>query len=181
MTFNLAADVRYRQKQALEIVIHVSLALTLVYVCYLILRPFLSIVAWGTIIAIAIYPGFKRVQSVLGGRQGWAATLCAALLLLLLLVPVILLADTVVDGVQMLAVRAKEGTLAVPPPPPNVASWPVIGPPLNNIWSMAATNLTSALRLFAPQIRSMIPALLSTSAGVGIAVVQFVLTIGANF
>ena len=49
--------------------------------------------------------------------------------------------------------------------------------PLKNLWYLASTNLTGFLTKFAPQVKGFIPAVLSAAAGVGGAVLQFVLSI----
>jgi predicted PurR-regulated permease PerM len=48
---------------------------------------------------------------------------------------------------------------------------------LNNLWSLASRDLTAVVRSFAPQIKAVVPALLSASAGIGFTVLQFVLSI----
>jgi len=65
----------------------------------------------------------------------------------------------------------------VPPPPPTIESWPVIGAPLNRVWGLASTDLTEAVKSFAPQIKTVLPGLLSASAGFGLIVLQLLLSI----
>lgn len=172
----LAHDEGY-VRRALEVSVHVGLLILLLVACFLILRPFLTLIAWGTVVAIAVYPGYLKLQSVLGGRGGLAAVLCTVFLLAVLIIPVVLLTRTLVEGVQTLTARLQDGTLAIPPPPSGIEAWPVIGAPLKSVWGPASTNLTDALKGFAPQIKAVIPGLLSVSAGIGLTVVQFVLSI----
>jgi predicted PurR-regulated permease PerM len=163
--------------RALEAAIYIGLAILLVVACLLILRPFIPLLAWGIIIAVAVYPGFRKLQRVLGGRQVWAGVLCALILLAVVILPVILLAESLVEGVQVATTHLKEGTITVPPPPAAVANWPIIGAPLNRVWSQASNDLTTAVRSFAPQIRELLPGLLAASAGVGLTVLQLLLSI----
>jgi len=163
--------------RAVEVSIHVGLLILLAIACLGILRPFLPLIVWGIIVAIAVYPGFRKLQSVLGGRRGLAAVLCSALLLAVLILPVVLLTKTLVEGIQTLSTRLRGEGLIIPPPPPSIETWPIIGAPLKDVWSLASTNLTAAVRRFAPQIKAVLPGLLSVSAGVGFAVMQFVLSI----
>jgi predicted PurR-regulated permease PerM len=58
-----------------------------------------------------------------------------------------------------------------------VETWPLVGVPLNSAWSLASTNITSALRIIAPQIKAIVPGLLSASAGIGLTVLQFALSL----
>jgi predicted PurR-regulated permease PerM len=163
--------------RAVEASIHVGLVALLVAVCLLILAPFVPIVAWGIIIAVASYPAIGRLQSALKGRGGWAATIWTVLLLAVLIVPVVLLAKSMVEGVQSLIKQTNEETFAVPPPPPNIESWPLIGAPLNRVWSMASNSLAETLKMLAPQLKTILPGLLSASAGIGLTVLQFFFSI----
>jgi predicted PurR-regulated permease PerM len=52
-----------------------------------------------------------------------------------------------------------------------------VGVPLKSAWSLASTNITAALRSFAPQIKAIVPGLLSASAGIGLTALQFALSI----
>jgi len=164
-------------RRALEVSIHVGLLILLAAACLMILRPFVPLVVWGIIVAIAVYPAYQKLQRVLGGRGRLAAVLCTVLLLAVLIVPVVLLTTTLVEGIQTLSTRLKDEGLIIPPPPPSIETWPIIGAPLKDVWTLASTNLTAALRTFAPQLKAVVPGLLSASAGVGLTVLQFVLSI----
>ncbi len=163
-------------RRALEVCIHVGLLILLVVACLLILRPFLPLLAWGISIAIAVYPGYRRLQTIMRGRNSLAAVLCTILLLAALMIPCLLMTRTLVEGSQTLAVRLKEGTI-IPPLPPRVDTWPMIGARVRDAWNLASAHLASALRAFAPQIKAVIPWLLSASAGIGSAVLQWILSI----
>jgi len=162
---------------ALEASIHIGLALLLATTCFLILRPFIPLLAWGVIIAVSAYPGFQKVQLAIGGRGVLTAILFTVVLLALLIVPVVLLAETLIEGVQTLTTHIKDGTLSIPPPPANVETWPIIGGPLKSVWGLASKDLSEAIRSFAPQIKSVVPGVLSASAGIGFTVLQFALAI----
>ncbi|HZR63956.1 MAG TPA: AI-2E family transporter [Terriglobales bacterium] len=169
-------DAEYMQR-GLELAIHIGLLILLIGACIVILRPFIHLILWGIIIAIALYPGFKKLQRLFGGRDGLTAVVCTVLMLVVLIVPVVLLTGTVVQGIQTLARHLKEGTLAIPPPPTNIENWFLVGPSLNKMWSAAATNLSAALAPLAPQMKAAVPVLVSTSAGIGLTVLEFALSI----
>ena len=158
---------------ALEVSLHIALAIMLAAACFLILRPFIPVIVWGIIIAVAAYPGFRRLQLVLGGRAVLSAIIFTVLLLALLIVPVALLTGTLIEGVQTLTTHLKGGTIAIPPPPAGVAGWPMIGAPLTNVWGLASKDLPEAIKGFAPQIKALVPLLLSVSAGIGLTGLEF--------
>jgi predicted PurR-regulated permease PerM len=177
VTFRKTAYDKTQLNLALEVSIHIGLAILLSAACLLILRPFIPLLTWGMVIAVAAYPGFQKLQLALGGRGVLTSILFTVLVLAFLIIPVVLLAETLVEGVQTLAAHFKEGTLIIPPPPVGVEAWPIIGAPLNSLWSRASVDLSGAVRSFAPQIKAAVPGLLSVSFGLGLTVLQFAVSI----
>jgi len=177
MTTGQGTENREYVRRALEIAVHVGLLILLATACLEILKPFLPLLAWGIIIAIAIYPRFSKLVKMMGGRDTLAAAVTTLILLAVLITPVVLMGGTLVEAVQTLAARLKAGTSIIPPPPERIAGWPIIGGPLSEAWSLASTNLTSALKLYGPHLTPVIPGVLSASAGVGLEVVQWVLSV----
>ena len=113
--------------RAVEAAIRIGLVALLVTWCFLIVRPFIVLVVWGIIIAVAIHPLYARLVSLLGGRPLIAASLCSAALLILLLAPTVMLAGTVAEGAQRLASYLDDGSVILPEPPADIATWPVVG------------------------------------------------------
>lgn len=168
---------RTKLNHALETSIYIGLALMLAAACLLILLPFIPLLTWGIVIAVAAYPTFRKVQKIMGGRETLPAILCTLVLLAVLIVPAVLLAESLVHGVQIVTAHLKDGTAMIPPPPPSVESWPIVGSPLNRLWGLASRDLTEAVRTLAPQIKSALPGLVSASADIGLTVLQLLLSI----
>ncbi|HYN39359.1 MAG TPA: AI-2E family transporter [Rhodospirillales bacterium] len=164
-------------RRAVEAAIRIGLVVLLVAWCYDIVRPFVIPFVWGLIIAVAVYPGYRPLESFLGGRRALAATLVSLLLLVILIGPTVMLAGTLVEGAQRVAQELMEGTPALPPPPPGIAEWPLIGAPLAKFWTLAADDLGRALAQIRPQIAAGGRLLLSVAANVGLGIVQFVIAI----
>jgi predicted PurR-regulated permease PerM len=162
---------------AVEASIHIGLLILLAVACLGIMAPFLGMIAWGMIIAIAAYPGQKKLQAILRCRVAMSSFILTLVIVGCLIVPFVLLGGTLVQGLQSLAAQLKDGTLSIPVPPENVRTWPLVGVRLSDLWSAAATNFSSAFRTFAPQIKIIIPWLLSASARIGLTVLQFTLSI----
>jgi predicted PurR-regulated permease PerM len=163
--------------RALEAAIHIGLAFLLAAACYLILRPFIPMVTWGIIIAVAAYPGFRKLEKLLKGRGVAAAALLSAILLAIVIVPAVLLGSSLLSGIQAVSEQIKAGRAIIPPPPSEVQGWPLIGAPLNNLWSNASQNLSGVFQQFLPQLKSMVPGVLSASAGIGLTVIQLLISI----
>jgi len=164
-------------RRAVEAAIRIGLIVILVGWCFTIVRPFVTAILWGMIIAVAVYPGYIKLTARLGDRPRMAAAMLTLLALLILIVPAIMLAETLVDSAQVITKELEAGTLQLPPPPEAVASWPAIGQQLYDFWNEASENLESALKRIEPQLKSIGSWLLARAAGAGFAILQFVLAI----
>lgn len=162
---------------AVEAAIRIGIVVMLAAWCFQIVRPFIVPIVWGVIIAIATYPGYVRLYSALGERRALAATLFTVLMLLVVIAPTVLLSGTMVESVKVVATDLSEGTLRVPPPPESVKTWPVIGDELNSFWSLASYNIEAAAQKIAPEIKAVGKWLLTTAAGAGFGILQFVVAI----
>ena len=163
--------------RAREVFIRMSLIALMAITCYLILKPFLILILWGIILAIATYPAHRRLTRVLVGRERLSALLCTAILLMLVLIPAVLLAGTLANSTYSLAVRFKEGSISIPAPPVGIDKWPLVGLPLKNAWMLASTNLSAVIRPLAPHLREFTQNLLSASASIGASLLQFIFSI----
>lgn len=163
--------------RALETTIRIGAVVVLAVSCYHIVRPFIVPVVWGIIIAVAVFPGYQRLESALRGKRGIAASLITLLLVVVLLIPTLMLADTLVSGVSGLARSMQTQNLEIPAPPASVATWPIIGEPLDRFWRTASENLAAALKPLAPQLKAFGAWLLSGAAGAGLGLLQFIAAI----
>ncbi len=162
---------------AVEAAIRIGIVFILVAWCFEIVRPFIVPIIWGVIIAIATYPGYVRLYTVLGERRVPAATLYTLFMLLVVITPTVLLSGTMVEGVKAVATDLSEGTLKVPPPPEYVGAWPVIGDDLHSFWSLASQNIQAAAEKIGPEIKAVGKWLLAAAAGAGFGILQFVVAI----
>ena len=71
--------------------LRLGLILLAVYGCYRIAAPFIPLVLWGAIIAVAIYPLHRKLATRLGDRNKLSATVITLLGLVILTTPVIIL------------------------------------------------------------------------------------------
>jgi predicted PurR-regulated permease PerM len=177
MAIQDAAKQRDPTNQAMEASIRIGLAALLVIGCLLILWPFVPLVLWGIIIAVASHPTFLKLKGALKGRGTLAAILWTLVLLAALIIPIVLIGKSLVGGLEPVIERLRQGSLVVPPPPTSVANWPLIGARLTEAWTAASTDLTATLMKFAPEIKSAVPEVLSASAAIGSTLLQFLISI----
>ncbi len=163
--------------KTLETTIHVGIVMLLLFWCFRIAQPFIQIFVWGIIIAIAVFPVYRRLNSILREREKLAAALVTLLLLLIIIVPCVMFAASLVDTAQKLSADFSGGSLRIPAPPESIKSWPVVGQTLHSFWSLSSENLTAAVGQIAPHLKSLGLWLLNTAAGAGFGIVSFVISI----
>ena len=151
---------------AVDIAIRLGLLGLIAYWSLQIVGPFVSIVVWAVILAVAIYPVHQWLARRLGGREGAASILITIVGLCIVLGPAAALSLSLFENVQSLAVALREGRLAVPVPPEGVRGWPIIGDTLFQTWSLAATNLEELLRENRPLLVSTAGSIIGRLAGV---------------
>ena len=156
-----------------NVVIRLGALAILVVWCFKILQPFILPAIWGIIIAVAIYPLYHALVGWLGGRRTLAAALVTAVLLAILLVPTLMLTDLLVQNAATLAQQVRQEHISIPPPPDTVKDWPLVGEPIANLWSLAATNLGAALKLVEPQLKAVGTWLLEIAASGGLGLLMF--------
>ena len=145
--------------------IQIGAFVILLYWCYTIVSPFVNITVWALVISVALYPAQVALSARLGGRQKLSAIILVLIGLAVIVVPTWIIADSTIDGLQNIAAKLEDGTVNVPPPPDNVADWPVIGKSVHEVWTAAATNLDAALDQYGPQLRSATEQALEVARG----------------
>jgi predicted PurR-regulated permease PerM len=164
-------------RSAVDIFVHVSLIAIIAVWCFRIFQPFVVPVMWGLIIAVSLFPIFRRFRSLLGGRSGLAGVLFTLLALGLLIYPTVRITTSAVESVSELHDRMEAGTLSVPPPSESVEDWPVIGERTYLAWSRASVNLQAALEQYEPQLRGLVGRLFGFIGGLGLGILQTIFAI----
>ena len=159
--------------QAIEISIRLGIIFLIVGWCLMILMPFVSVIVWGAIIAIAIYTPFLLLSRKMGGKKKLAAIIFSLSGIALILTPVFFLSVSMVDSATSLGAHIADGTLKLPAPPESVRSWPLIGEKVYGLWHLASANLIAFTQMFSEQISHIGVKLLGLAAGVSSGILQF--------
>ena len=152
-------------KNIIEAVIKLAILGVLIIWAFQLIRPFITPVIWGIILAVAVEPLIAKMAEKLGVKRTLAATLFVLVIIAALIIPTVLLAISSFDAIQEINAQVDAGTLVVPPPPANVAEWPFVGEPLYQAWKLASVNLEAAIKQFTPQIKSIASAAIGTVGG----------------
>ena len=164
-------------RNAIEIAIPLLLIGGLLFWCFKILSPFVPLIVWGGVTALALQPLVSRLASLLGGRTKLAITLLVLLGFAILFIPVFMIADSLVATVTGIAEEVQTDSVTVPPPPAKVADWPLIGERVHGAWLAASKNLESFLRLHLPQVKEISSTVFGKLADASVGIVQFAISL----
>jgi len=123
----------------LDVLIRAGLIAVLAISRFRIVLPFLSLIVWSPILAITLYPVQMRLRRRLGKKDGRTATLIVVIAVGIIIVPAYLLGLAMVDSVENAMTIVKSGRLHIPLPAESVASWPLVGQRLHDIWLLPRT------------------------------------------
>ena len=156
--------------------LQIGALLVLLFWCFNIVKPFIGIVVWAVIIAVAVYPLHVSLTAKLNGREKTSATIFVLIGLVIILLPTWTLGESTFGGLKTLGQDLRAGTLSVPAPNPGVADWPVIGEKTYEIWSDAAANLQETAKQYEEQLRALGQWVFKFATGTIVGVLQFVLS-----
>jgi len=162
-------------RQAIEIAIRLGIVFLILAWCLQIISPFISLVAWGGIIAISIYNPFLQLLRKLGGHKKLAATLIAVFGVAIILVPVILLSPSAIDSASSIGAQVSSGKVHIAPPAESVREWPLIGEKTYAFWQQASTDLGALLEKYPDLLARVGKRLLGIAKGVGVGILFFII------
>jgi predicted PurR-regulated permease PerM len=154
-------------RRLLDVLIRATLLLALALLCYRVISPFLPLTIWALIFAVTLHPLQRRLAAVMGGRPGLAATLLVLTAIVALAVPIAVLMSSLADSVRALIEAVQQNTLHVPAPPATVAALPIVGAKLDDLWSLAHTDLPGFVHSMQPKIGDLARTLLGFVASMG--------------
>nr|WP_315250929.1 AI-2E family transporter [uncultured Flavobacterium sp.] len=145
--------------------------------CYDILKPFVLIIVWAVVIAIAFSPVYERVVRLFKGRKVLATIFVALILLTILVVPSVLITQSLYEEINNFAHYYQTNEHLIPPPAETTKSWPTITKPIVEIWASASEDLSKVALKYTEQIKIAGAWLLISLAGIGKGILQFIVSI----
>jgi predicted PurR-regulated permease PerM len=174
---NSPASEQKNLKKLIQIILQLGVLFVIFGWCFKMLAPFLSPILWGMIIAITAYPMFAALRTRLGNRGKVASMLVTLLFLCIVLVPSILLAESLVEGIQHFRETLQEGESLIPPPGDKVKNWPAFTKPVVDVWQSASDNLQGVAVKYKDQLVSGGKYILALIGKTGVGILEFVVSI----
>jgi predicted PurR-regulated permease PerM len=135
-----------------DITIRLFILLLIVGWCLAIMYPFVSIILWSLILALAMYPLHTMLSKKMGDKPKLASVIIILAVLVVIFLPTWLLIDSLIEQVKTLKHSYDAGNLTIPPPTEKVKGWPIIGQQLYDIWFAASDNMEQLLLKYKDQL-----------------------------
>src|SRR5262252_549393 len=147
--------------------------------CFWILRPFLPAIIWATTLVVATWPVMVHVQRRLWNRRGLAVAVMTVALLFVFVVPFWLAITTIADNFDRIVQWGNSlAAFKLPAPPSWLSGVPLFGERAAQFWqSIATTGIDPLIAKAAPYAGGVASWFVAALGGLGIVLVQFLLTI----
>ena len=153
-------------KNPIDLYIKIVLLSLLLIWSFYIVKPFVTLIVWSIIVAVALYPFYQKLLKLTKGKKKGLVTSAFVLILVALIVmPTISLTGSIIDSGQEFYQNFDEGTLKVPPPAESVREWPLVGEKLYSAWSSASHDLENFIIKYKEEISNSLSWLFGSFAG----------------
>jgi predicted PurR-regulated permease PerM len=162
---------------SIDWLIKIACLAVLVYWSALLIQPFLTIIIWSIILAVALYPIFDWSVRRLHLYRVVAAALITLAAFVIVIGPVTWLGGSLARTVPVIVDRLNNGSISIPPPMQSVRDWPLVGEGLYDFWTLASTNLGAALNELGPQLKPLATGFVSVAGSAGINALEFIVAV----
>jgi predicted PurR-regulated permease PerM len=160
-------------EEVIQIAIRLGLLAALIVWCFVLIRPFIAILAWGVVLAVAQYPLYAWLSEHLG-RPKLAAGIITVVAAAIIIGPLTWLGLGLVEGLRTISEQLGSERLSVPSPPAAIRNWPLVGDRLYDLWAQASTNLEAVLVQIAPHLKPLARSALAMVGSLGLGALKFI-------
>ena len=157
-----------------QVAIRIGLLALLLYWSFVLIRPFIPILVWSIVLAVALYPAFAWLARNLGDRPRLAAVMITLLNLAIVIGPAAWLGVALIGDLNAISDHLGAGSLLLPSPPEGIKDWPLVGGKIYELWSEASTNLEAAFKHLAPHLKPVAGMVLGLAGSAGVGTLKFI-------
>ncbi len=164
-------------EEVIQIALRLGLLAALIFWCGVVVRPFIGILAWSVVLAVALYPLYIWLSDHIGQRPKLAAFIVTVLAAAAVIVPATWLGVGLVEGLGTIAEQLGSDRSLVPLPPATIKDWPLVGERLYDLWNQASTNLEAVLTQLAPYVKPLLRSTLEMVGDMGVGALKFIVSV----
>ncbi len=144
-----------KQNVTIDNFIKIVVLSALLFWSFNIIKPFILLMVWAIIVAVALYPIYQKILNVFKGKKkGLVTSLFVIVLLALIVLPTISATQSIVDSSKEIYQNFEQGSLKIPPPNDSVKEWPLVGKKLYGAWYNASTDVESFIKENPEEVKS---------------------------
>jgi len=102
--------------------------------CFLILTPFVSVILWSLILALALLPVHRFLSKKIGDRRTLASVIIVTTVLIVVIIPLFIMISSLVEEVAAIKSKYITDPISIPLPNEKIKSLPIIGKKLHAAW-----------------------------------------------
>lgn len=167
----------FKFEKIVDTLIRLGLLSFLFIWCFDILKPFVLILIWAIVIAIAIYPVYLVFVKNFRGRKILVGIILTLILLSFIIVPSSLIIYSLYDGINHFSELFSAGEPLIPPPGGTTANWPSFAKPIIDFWQLASDNLQDTILTYSDQIKIYGTWLIVELGGISKGILSFIVSI----
>lgn len=171
-TFNI-----FNFEKIADTLIRLGVLFLLIGWCYDILKPFVLIIVWSIVIAVALSPIYESIVKIFRGKKILATVFLALLLISILVVPSILVTQSLYEEINNFTDSYQANGHLIPPPGESTKNWPAFTKPLLEIWQTASVDVSKVIIKYSEQLKVVGEWILLALAGIGKGILQFIVSI----
>jgi len=162
---------------AMEIMIKFFLVGTILYFSFMILKPFIVLVLWAIIIAVALYPLVCNIEKKYKIKRSLILSVITIGAITALVVPTYMLSNSAYHSSQSFVAQVKDGTLEIPAPSEKIKTWPIVGKKLYTFADTVSKNMEGTLLKYQKEIKTVVAKVASVAGSAIGTVLQFIISL----
>ncbi len=144
-------------KNVINTYIKIAVLTILLVWSFFIVKVFVLLMIWSIIVAVALYPFYKKIIGIFKGKKkGLVTSLFIIALMALIIAPSFNVTQNIVDKTKDIYHNFDNGTLEVPPPNESVKEWPLVGEKLYGAWTNASYDIESFIKSNPEEVKSSV-------------------------
>lgn len=148
----------------IDIVLKLAIVGVLMWWSFSIISPFILMLIWAGILAVALYPLQKKLIKFVP-KSGLSASLISLFIISILVVPVVVFGNSTFDSVYELYQKAHQGGLSIPQPNESIKEWPLIGDKLYALWLELQQHTEVFIQEYKEEIGQTLKSVVGAAAG----------------
>jgi len=164
-------------EEVIQLAIRLGLLAGLIFWCFVLVRPFIPVLAWSVVLAVALDPLYAWLSDHLGRRPRLAAGLITVVAVAIVIGPATWLGVGLIEGLRSISDQLSADTLTLPSPPARVKEWPLIGARLYDLWNQASTNIEAVFAQVGPHLKPLVRPVLGIAGSASVGTLKFLASV----